>query len=319
MQHRELGDTGIRVSALGLGAGGASRLGLRNGATTDAAVGVVREAMDLGINYVDTAPAYGTEEAVGRALSGVPREELVVSTKVRHRTDDDRLISPDELAQSLDESLRRLGTDHVDVFFLHGVRLDEYDHCFEVLGPELDRQRSSGKVRAIGVTESFAHDPEHVMQHRALDDELWDVVLTGFNVLNPNARSLLPRAATGGVGVVVMHAVRWLLTGGERLLDGLQELAQRPTDGVSPDRLRQAIDRVPARVSDRLLPAAAYRFALDEPGFSSVLIGTGNPVHLRENVAAIEEVASDPATADLLAALDGLLEGAGAGSGDRLG
>ena len=318
MEHRDLGGTGIRVSALGLGAGGASRLGLRNGGSTDGAVRVVRQALELGMNYVDTAPVYGTEQAVGRALAEVPRDALVVSTKVRHKREDGGLITAEELRQSLDDSLRSLGTDHVDVFFLHGVRPQEYEHCYEVLGPELAFQRSAGKVRAIGVTEAFAHDPDHAMQHRALDDGFWDVFMTGFNVLNPSARSLLHHPASGGVGIVVMHAVRWLLTSPERLRDGLTELGARSPAVADPDRLRAAIERVPADAATRLLPAAAYRFAVDVTGFTSILIGTGVPAHLRQNVAEIEEIAHDPAATDLIEAIDGLLVGVTAGSGDRV-
>lgn len=80
MQRVELGRTGIKVGVVGLGAGGDSRLGLRH-AGADSSVRLVRAALDLGIDFIDTAEAYGTEEVVGRAIAQVPRDRVVISTK----------------------------------------------------------------------------------------------------------------------------------------------------------------------------------------------------------------------------------------------
>lgn len=318
MKRRQLGDTGLQISEMALGAGGGSQLGLSRGASTEEATQVVRRALELGVNYVDTAPAYGTEEAVGGALAEVARDEVVVSTKFRPRTPDGGMLPPDALRESLEESLRRLATDHVDILFVHGVRPWEYDFCLEAYGPVLTEQREAGKVRSIGVTESFANDPEHAMQQRALDDPIWEVLLTGFNVLNPTARSILPRAAERGVGVVVMHAIRWLLTDVERLREGLGQLLDGSADDVPRDRLRAAIQQLPVEGADGVLPAAAYRFALDALGVSSVLIGTGNVSHLEQNLTAVQSIHDNPLAAPLLEVLDGLLKGTAAGSGDRV-
>ena len=81
MQYTTLGRTGLKVSVAGLGCGGFSRLGLGTGQSADHAVGIVRQALDLGVNLIDTAAVYGTEDVVGAALRGVPRDSVVVCTK----------------------------------------------------------------------------------------------------------------------------------------------------------------------------------------------------------------------------------------------
>src|SRR6201986_3549034 len=81
MQYTTLGKTGLRVSVTGLGAGGFSRMGLKSGKTEDEAARLIEEAYGLGINFIDTAPPYGTEGVVGKALKSIPRDQVVVATK----------------------------------------------------------------------------------------------------------------------------------------------------------------------------------------------------------------------------------------------
>ena len=82
MEYTTLGKTGLKVSVVGLGCGGPSRLGLRDNADSqERAIGIVRQAIDLGVNFIDTAQSYGTEGIVGKAIAGTPRDQLVISTK----------------------------------------------------------------------------------------------------------------------------------------------------------------------------------------------------------------------------------------------
>src|SRR5271156_6684958 len=120
MQYTTLGRTGLKVSVAGLGCGGFSRLGLGTGQSTEHAVGIVRQALDLGVNLIDTAAVYGTEDVVGAALKGVPRDRVVVCTKAS-KPAGDAAFSVDKVIDSLEGSLRRLRLDHVDVFQLHAV------------------------------------------------------------------------------------------------------------------------------------------------------------------------------------------------------
>jgi aryl-alcohol dehydrogenase-like predicted oxidoreductase len=91
MEYTTLGKTGLRVSVAGLGCGGNSRLGMGAGKSSSEAAQVVRKAMELGVNYFDTAKNYGTEAAVGEAIKGVSRDSVVISTKSTIKVDGDRL------------------------------------------------------------------------------------------------------------------------------------------------------------------------------------------------------------------------------------
>src|SRR5436189_2805627 len=136
MHHTTLGRTGLRVSVAGLGTGGFSRLGLKAGKTEAEAARLIEEAVGLGVNVIDTAPSYGTEGVVGRALKSVPRQQVLIATKSPiHRGDE--WWSPARVVESLDNSLRAMGTDYVDVFNLHGVEAHEYEHARNIIAPAL--------------------------------------------------------------------------------------------------------------------------------------------------------------------------------------
>ena len=206
MNYTNLGNTGLRVSVVGLGCGGPSRLGQRDGKSTDHSVRLVRKALDLGVNFLDTAENYGTEEIVGAAIRGVPRDRVVVSTKKIMPEPGD----PDPagtMRAGVEASLKRLGTDYVDVFHLHGVGAARYDFAASVMAPVLTELREAGKIRAVGITEEFPANPRHEMLQRGLRDPWWDVVMVGFNLLNPSARrSVFPLTLEKGVGTLVMFA-----------------------------------------------------------------------------------------------------------------
>ncbi len=169
MQYTTLGRTGLKVSVAGLGCGGFSRLGLGTGQSADHAVGIIRQALDLGVNLIDTAAAYGTEEVVGTALRNVPRDSVVVCTKAS-RSPGDKAFSVDKVLASLDASLKRLNLDHVDVFQLHAVPPAAYDHVRDIIAPALLKERDKGKFRFLGITETAPNDPEQRMLNRAMRD-----------------------------------------------------------------------------------------------------------------------------------------------------
>jgi L-galactose dehydrogenase len=282
-----LGNTGLQVSRMGLGCGGHSRLGLRGGATTEEASRVVREAIDLGVNFIDTAEVYGTEEAVGLGISGVPRESVILSTKVGSSLHD-QPATPAQTRERVENCLRRLKTDYVDILHLHGVMPDQYSHALNVLYPLLAELKVEGKVRHIGITEGFIGDPSHQMLGPAVQDGPWDVVMVGFSLLNPSARkSVLPHTIRRGIGTLCMFAVRRALSNREALLDLINELIQGGNKDVEPLK-DDALDFLTAPEVACSLQQAAYRFCLWEPGIDVVLSGTGNIDHLRENVRSLQ-------------------------------
>ena len=109
MHYTTLGRTNLRVSVAGLGTGGFSRLGLKSGKTEAEAARLIEEAVGLGVTFIDTAPSYGTEEAVGRALKTIPREAVVIATKSPIRRGGDWWPA-ERVVASLDNSLRVMGT-----------------------------------------------------------------------------------------------------------------------------------------------------------------------------------------------------------------
>jgi aryl-alcohol dehydrogenase-like predicted oxidoreductase len=288
MEYTTLGKTGLKVSVVGLGCGGPSRLGMRDNADSqERAVGIVREAIDLGVNFIDTAQNYGTEGVVGKAMAGIPRDRLVISTK-KTLPDPGQRSPEDEIKKGLEQSLKHLGTDYIDVYHLHGVEPKDYDFAKEQLMPAMRRLREQGKIRFIGVTEGFVQDPSHQMLQQSLNEDLWDVVMVGFNLLNPSARRrVFSTARDKGVGVLNMFAVRRALSQPDRLKTIVADLIQKGALSPGAMNVKDPVDFMLKESSAQTLPEVAYRFCRHEPGVDVVLTGTGNPEHLRANVQSI--------------------------------
>jgi len=287
MDYTTLGRTGLKVSVMGLGGGGHSRLGRQTGRTEEQSTTIVQRALELGINFIDTAEAYGTEAIVGQALRGRRREEVVLSTKktMHHQG---TLVTTDEVRRGLEDSLRRLGVDHIEIYHLHGVSADHYDYAREQLVPVLRQMQEQGKLRFLGITEAFGRDTAHRMLARAVLDDCWDVVMVGFNILNQSARErVLAHTQRQGIGVLDMFAVRTALSQPAKLRQIIAELSQQgliKRDAVDEDAPLGFLVRQDGAHS---LVDAAYRFCRAEPGVHVVLSGTGNVQHLEENVASI--------------------------------
>lgn len=282
MDQNILGRTGLKVGVMGLGCGGASRLGARKGKTEAESVALIRQGLDAGVNFIDTAEAYGTEALVGKAIHGIARTSLVLSSKVESVG-----IDPPAVERSLEKSLRALGTDYIDILNLHGVVLRDYDDLLAEIVPTLLKVREQGKIRFIGLTESGKEDPQHRMLQRALQDDVWDALMVGFNLLNQSARDrVLPKAAEKNIGIVNMYAVRTALSRPEYLREVIAGLiASREIDPAALDR-EDPLGFLVQEGAAKDIIDAAYRFCRDEPGIHVVLSGTGSREHLTENIAS---------------------------------
>lgn len=292
MDFVRLGRTEAMVSAVGLGCGGHSRLGMARGASSAEASRIVSHAIHRGVTFIDTAACYGTEEAVGLALKGQDRGRLFLSTKCwvgkGGAEKDPPLNTPEEFTASLEASLKRLGTDYVDLFHLHGVSLAQWPYARDVLLPEMQRQREAGKIRFIGLTEVFRHDTGHTMLQEALPGGDIDVVMTGFNILNQTARQLVfPVTQKLDIGTLIMFAVRRGLNSTAHAAEAVAELvAKGEVDAgrLNPDDPFDFLASDP-HIRDQL--EAAYRFCRYAPGAHVVLTGTGSCDHLDANIQAI--------------------------------
>lgn len=311
MDYTTLGRTGLKVSVAGLGAGGFSRLGLSTGRGEAEAITLVQTALDHGVNLIDTAAAYGTEGVVGKAIAGRPREEVVIATKVSVFRGGGRL-TPAQVVESLDCSLRRLGIECVDIYQLHAVPPTGYTYAREEIAPVLLAEKAKGKVRFLGVTETAPNDPRHEMLARAVPDGLWDVAMVAFHMLHQNARDAVFEATRRhGVGTLLMFAVRSIFARPAQLAATIRELAAA---SQVPAWLAETDDPLGFLVhpggADSLTDAA-YRFVRHEPGVDVVLFGTGDVAHLKANIASILKPPLPPADRTRLAELFGRLVGVG--------
>jgi aryl-alcohol dehydrogenase-like predicted oxidoreductase len=311
MEYVTLGKTGLRVSVAGLGCGGNSQLGLNKGKTEAEAIALVRQALDLGVNLLDTAASYDTEVVVGKAIKAVTRDRVVVATKANsHRRGEP--MPPARVVESLERSLRQLDTDYIDIFQLHVVLPSVYDHVLHAVVPVLLREQEKGKFRHLGITETSPNDHEQRMLQRAVHDGVWEVMMLGFNMMHHNARTkVFPHTIANNIGTLLMFVVRNVFSQPHRLVATMQELAAA---GQVPQWLADTTEPLgfllhtggASSVTD-----AAYRFVRHEPGVHVVLFGTSNPEHLQTNIASLLKPPLPEADRQQLAALFGHLRGVG--------
>lgn len=309
IEKRVLGRTGLEVTLLGLGAGGNSRLGLSLGLGEDHAADVVRAALDMGLTMVDTAHGYRTERAVGQVVRG-RRERVVLASKHGYLDENHELLTADAFETGLHASLRELDVEMIDIYFIHGLRLPYYEASLERFGPVLERARQAGKIRFIGVTEAFETDTKHEMLERALQDDLWDVMMVGYNLINSSARKrIFPHTQRKGIATLGMFAVRRGLIDETHLRTLLGRIAET---GALPAELAAEPDLMSylgLRGVCESLSEAAYRFCAFTAGMDCVLSGTSNAAHLADNLRSVQRGPLPQAALERLDALFGHVDG----------
>ncbi|NQV57754.1 MAG: aldo/keto reductase, partial [Rhodospirillales bacterium] len=282
-----LGRTGLEVSVAGLGGGGDSRLGQTAGKSDSEIGDTVKFALDLGINVIDCAYSYGTENAVGLGLKGVPRDSVVLSTKYYVRQKDE-FHSPETVVAGLEESLRRLGVEYVDVFFLHGLTPASYDYAISEILPVIKRQQEKGKFKFLGMTEAPPRDLNHEGLSLALVDDHFDVAMLAFSPTNQGARgAVFPRILNQNIGTYIMYVGRFL-SDPDAVRDTLRALADAgefPADLAARDN---PLDFLLGDGGAEDMMDSAYRYVAHEPGANVVLFGSGNRDHIKKNAASID-------------------------------
>ncbi|MDR1972466.1 MAG: aldo/keto reductase [Treponema sp.] len=282
METISLGRTGLRATVAGLGCGGFSRIGIGQFGL-DHAAGIVRAAYGAGVNFFDTAAVYGTQAAVGRGLEGFPRNSYILSTKFPYKDK-----GPADFWAALEESLRELKTDYIDIYHLHGVAPADYPEVRDTFVPLMEKARAEGKIRFLGITEVFTLDTAHAMFQLCLPDHIFDVIMTGYNILNPSAaKRVLPGAVERNVGVLCMFAVRQALHDPVQLKKDIARILEKGQADPALVKDEKVLDFLVQ--GDSGLTEAAYRFCRHTPGIGVVLTGTGNRDHLKENLASIQK------------------------------
>ena len=210
------------------------------------------------------------------------RGQIIISSKKRLRNEN---ITREQLRAGLQDSLRRLGTDYIDVYHLHGLRPEQYDYYAHEIVPEMQRLQRQGLIRFLGVTEHWNDDLRHTMLQRALADGFFDVIMVGFNLLNQGARDAVLRdAVEQDIGVLIMFAVRRALSQPDKLKATLQALIDSGEVNADDIDLVRPLGFLLDDGAAVSIPDAAYRFCLAEAGAHVILSGTGNPAHLEANL-----------------------------------
>jgi aryl-alcohol dehydrogenase-like predicted oxidoreductase len=298
MHTRTLGKTGLVVSQLGFGSLFASALG----PGFDHSRAAVFRAIDLGITYFDTAPAYAnSEEVLGRILREVKQTPLVLSTKLGGRPQPFDPRNKAQLHQSVEESLRLLGREVIDVLFVHEpdrpLQYDWWSDPEAVYGPVievLDELKQKGTIRFTGLGGTTVTE----MAQR-LNSGRFDVVLTAFNysaLFREATHEVLPTARALGMGIVLGSVLQQGALG--RRYD---EVVRSKPAWLSRARQQQLLALYALLDQAGLsIVELALRFALSCPE-ACILIGPKTAEQVEQSVAAIER---GPLPADLLAQLD---------------
>lgn len=311
MQYTSFGRTGLKVSVAGFGCGGYSRIGQQYDASPTDSVALLQEALDLGINFIDTAENYRTEEIVGEAIRHRPRTDVVVCTKtyVERKAG---LLSADDMLKSLHESLKKLSTDYIDVYYLHGVQPVAFRYSTDNLLPHLLKAKEAGKIRHIGISEHTSTDPRHGSMQAAIAEGGFDAMMFAFHMMHQNARELVvPGAQREGMGTVAICVMRGFFSNAEAIDTVLDQLDSEGRLPYSIGECQEALDWIVRGGSASNLTEAAYRYARHEPGLDVVLFGTGNRAHLKANVDALLKPPLPAEDREKINRLFGTLEGVG--------
>jgi L-galactose dehydrogenase len=272
MQKRPLGKTGLQVPILSFGA---SSLGQEfRSVTLDEAVKSVRVALDSGLTFIDTSPFYGrgmSEVLLGVALKGVPRESYTLCSKLGRYDLAHFDFSAKRVAESVDVSLHRLGTDHIDIMLCHDIEFVEMQQIVDETIPALRKIQQQGKVRFIGVSGY----PMKLFRF-ILDQTDIDVALSYNQYTLQNTRfadEIVPLLKQRGVGA--MNAGPF----SARLLTN----APLPKWLKEPDEVKAAARRAAEHCAKRGVDIAklALQFSCANPEIATTIAGSANPENIR--------------------------------------
>lgn len=297
MEYRHLGRSGLKVSEISLG----SWLTYGGSVGSDAARACIRRAYELGINLFDTANVYhrgAAEEVLGSVLKDLPRSDLVIATKVffpMGEGPNDRGLSRKHVMEQCHASLRRLGTDYVDLYQCH--RFDPATPLEETLRA-LDDLVTQGKVLYLGVSEwTAAQIAEAVGTQRRLG---WDPLVSSQPQYSMLVRKIeaevVPLSVREGIGQIVWSPLAQGVLTGKYRPGAPPPQGSRATDPGSNTFMQWLLEDEVLKAVDRLRPIAdevgvsmaqlALAWVLGRPGISSAIVGATRPEQVEENAAA---------------------------------
>ena len=288
MEPRLLGKTGLKLPVLSFGA---SSLGQEfRSVTLEDANQSVRVALDCGLNFIDTSPFYGrgmSEVLLGLALRGVPRDGFKLCSKLGRYDLNHFDFSARRVAESVDVSLHRLGTDHLDIILCHDIEFVKLPQIVDETIPALRKIQKAGKVRFIG----FSGYPQKIFRF-ICDQTDVDCVLSYNQYTLQNTRfadETIPYLKAKGIGV--MNAGPF----SARLLTN----APLPSWLKEPDNVKAAARRAAAHCAKRGVDIAklALQFSIANPDITTTIAGSANPANIRKWA----QWAAEPLDQELLA------------------
>lgn len=302
MEHRQLGRSGLKVPVLSLGTGTFGGVGdmFKKWGNTDVkeATRLVDVSLEAGLNFFDTADVYSagaSEEILGKAIKG-RRDNVLISTKATFPTGNgpnDKGSSRYHIIKAAEASLKRLGTDHIDLYFMHGF--DALTPVEESLSA-LDNLITSGKVRYIGASNFSGW---HLMKALATSERYGlgrYVSYQGYYSLigREYEWELMPLALDQGIGTMVWSPLGWgRLTGKiRRGQTGEGRIAQGGAPGgpiVDDEYMYKVIDAIDevAKEVNKTVPQVALNWLLQRPTVSNIVIGARNEEQLKQNLGAL--------------------------------
>jgi len=291
IKKRILGRTGLEVTEIGLGG-----YWFKDRSLAPDFARIVHRAIDMGVNLVDTAPGYKDSEIVlGEALEGAWRNQVVLSTKYYPYDGEDKLnLKGADCVATVEESLKRLKTDHLDILHLHWVHSPEDIEKVpnSDLGATLLKLKKEGKVGHLAVSEASELDGEHKMLIKILPTKFFESIMVTYNVLLQNAdQKVFELAKDTNTGVLVMMALNQPTDGRSGLIsmecamENLRHLIAEKALPDTPTYLNPNIFEFLVEGSNRTLAQSALRFVLDNPVVTSTLVGTSSTKHMDENMA----------------------------------
>ena len=292
MKYRTLGRTNWRVSVLGYGA--APLGGVFGPINEKDGIRAVRTAVDLGVNFIDTSPAYGAGKAelvLGKALKEISREQFVLATKVGRYgpTEKDIDFSAARVTRSVDESLRRLHVSHLDLVQVQDIELGSLKQIVHETLPALQSLKLQGKLRHVGVTGLSLAALRQLLERAPVD-----AVQTHchYCLIDTTLVQLLPFLKKHEVGII--SAAPFGI--------GLLTPKGPPDWHPAPPEVKAACAKAVAHCRKKKVDLArlALQFAVANRDVTTTLVGTADPKKMKQNVKWIEESPDNRQLADVL-------------------
>lgn len=279
MKYRTLGKTGLKVSALSFGA--SSLGGVFHAVDEQKCIETVNTALDLGINYIDVSPYYGLTKAetmLGKAIKEIPRDSFYLSTKAGRYGVDTFDFTKGRIISSLEESLKRLHTDYVDILFLHDIEFVPAEIIIEEALPALEQLKQDGKIRFKGIC--------------GLPLELFNFFLPNVDIdaiisychysLNDTTLlNLLPLIEERGIGLV----------NASPLSMGLLSTQNTADWHLASDEVKQVCKQAAEFCANQGEPIAklAIQFSTSNERIPTTLVSTADPKNIRSNIKYLAE------------------------------